>query len=64
MKETKKKQWGQDLHPWEGAAKEESFPHPGQPLLQGETCGTERELQRLRGECSSWLAAARTDRPV
>ena len=30
---------GQELHPWEGAVKEESFPHPRQPLLQGETSG-------------------------
>ena len=44
--------------------KEECFPHPGQPLLQGEISGTERELQRLRGQCSSWLAADRTERPI
>ena len=41
--------------------KEERFPHPGNPLhWLGDQLG-QRELQRLRGECSSWLAAGRTE---
>ena len=31
-----KKEAGRDLRPWEGAAKEERFPHPGKTLAHGE----------------------------
>lgn len=38
------------------------FPSPWEvPLLLRISARTERELQTLRGECSSWFAAGRTE---
>lgn len=47
--------------PWKGAGKEERFLYPGKPPHRGRLAGTERELQSLRGECSSQFVAARAE---
>ena len=60
-----KKESGQDLFPWEGAMKEERplTPDPGTPFNSQEiSSGTDRQLQRLKEECSSQTATGRIDR--
>ena len=65
QKKKRKKESGQDLFPWEGAVKEEQslIPDPRTPFNSQEiSSGTDRELQRLKEECSSQTATRRIER--
>ena len=56
-----RKELGWDLHPWEGALKEERFLHPGKSPHQWGVGRDRGEFQHLRGGCSSWFASARAE---
>ena len=65
QKKKRKKESGQDLFPWEGAVKEEQslIPDPRTPFNSLEiSSGTDRELQRLKEECSSQTETGRIER--
>ena len=49
--------------PLGGSCEKGKVPSPREPpSLAGRSARTEREIQRLRGECSSWTAAGKTER--